>query len=92
MRKNKNTKDKNSILTAWREQPLRCLQKQGVRAVFKSETTVRFHLLRTKEAVEPTKQNGVRSTRFPVNVVKSTLARRADPCRTKLRNINGTSK
>ncbi|KAL9983560.1 hypothetical protein ACROYT_G005752 [Oculina patagonica] len=38
---------------------LRCLQQQGVRAVFKSETTLRSHLVRPKDAVDPTKQDGV---------------------------------
>ncbi|XP_068671074.1 uncharacterized protein [Montipora foliosa] len=39
------------------EQRRRCLQQQGIRAVFKSETTLRSHLVRA--AVEPTKQDGV---------------------------------
>ena len=37
------------------EQLHRCLQQQGVRAVFKSETT----LVRSKDAVDPAKQDGV---------------------------------
>ena len=37
----------------------RCLQQQGIRAVLKSETTLRSHLVRPKDAVEPTKQDGV---------------------------------
>ncbi len=37
----------------------RCLQQQGVRAVFKSETTIRSHLVRPKDAVDWTKQEGV---------------------------------
>ncbi|XP_068704217.1 uncharacterized protein [Montipora foliosa] len=41
------------------EQLRRCLQQQGIRAVFKSETTLRSHLVRPKDAVEPTKQDGV---------------------------------
>ena len=41
------------------EQLRRCLQQQGVRALFKSETTLRSHLVRPKDAVEPTKQDGV---------------------------------
>ncbi|KAL9980999.1 hypothetical protein ACROYT_G009651 [Oculina patagonica] len=41
------------------EQLRRCLQQQGVRAVFKSETTLRSHLVRPKDAVDPTKQDGV---------------------------------
>ncbi|XP_068692347.1 uncharacterized protein [Montipora foliosa] len=41
------------------EQPRRCLHQQGIRAVFKSEITLRSHLVRPKDAVEPTKQDGV---------------------------------
>ncbi|KAL9962577.1 hypothetical protein ACROYT_G031688 [Oculina patagonica] len=41
------------------EQLRRCLQQQGVRAVFKLETTLRSHLVRPKDAVDPTKQDGV---------------------------------
>ena len=41
------------------EQLRRCLQQQGIRAVFKSETPLRSHLVRPKDAVEPTKQDGV---------------------------------
>ena len=37
----------------------RCLQQQGVRTVFKSDTTLRSHLVRLKDALEPTKQDGV---------------------------------
>ena len=46
------------------EQLRRCLQQQGIRAVFKSETTLRSYLVGPKEAVEPTKQDGV-VYRFP---------------------------
>ena len=41
------------------EQLRRCLQQHGVPALFKSETTLRSHLVRLKDAVEPTKQDGV---------------------------------
>ena len=37
----------------------RCLQQQGVRTVFKSDTTLRCHLVRPKDALEPTNQVGV---------------------------------
>ena len=37
----------------------RCLQQQGVRTVFKSETTLRSHLVGPKHPVDPTKQDGV---------------------------------
>ena len=41
------------------DQLRRCLQQQGVRAVFKSETALRSHLVRPKDAVDSTKQDGV---------------------------------
>ncbi|CAH3103714.1 unnamed protein product [Pocillopora meandrina] len=41
------------------EQLRRCLQQQGVRAVFKSETKLRSQLIRPKDAVDPAKQDGV---------------------------------
>ena len=37
----------------------RCLQQQGVRTVFKSDTTLRSYLVRPKDALEPGKQEGV---------------------------------
>jgi len=41
-------------------EPLRrCLQQQGIRAVFKSDTTLRSHLVRPKGTVDPAKQDGV---------------------------------
>ena len=36
-----------------------CLQHQGIRTVFKYDTALRSHLVRPKDALEPTKQNGV---------------------------------
>ena len=41
------------------EQLRRCLQQHGVRAVFKSETTLRSQLVQPKDAVDPVKQDGV---------------------------------
>ena len=41
-------------------EPLRrCLEQQGIRTVFKSETTLRSHLVRPKGTVDPAKQDGV---------------------------------
>ena len=41
-------------------EPLRrCLEQQGIRTVFKSETTLRSHLVRPKDIVDPAKQDGV---------------------------------
>ena len=37
----------------------RCLQHQGIRTVFKSDTSLRSHLIRPKDVLEPTKQDGV---------------------------------
>ncbi len=36
-----------------------CLQQQGVRTVFKSDTTLRSHLVRPKDALEPGKKGSV---------------------------------
>ena len=41
------------------QQLRRCLQQQDVRAVFKSETTLRSQLVRPKDAVDLAKQDGV---------------------------------
>jgi len=43
----------------WSEQLRRCLQQQGVRAVFKSETTLRSHLIQPKDPAEQTRLDGV---------------------------------
>ena len=37
----------------------RCLEQQGIRNVFKSETTLRSHLVRPKDTLDPDKQDGV---------------------------------
>ena len=37
----------------------RCLQQHGIRSFFKSDTTLRSHLVRPKDAVDPQKQDGV---------------------------------
>ena len=36
-----------------------CLQQQGIQTIFKSDTTLRSHLVRLKDVLEPTKQIGV---------------------------------
>ena len=41
------------------EQLCRFFQQHGARALFKSETTLISHLEQPKDAVEPTKQDGV---------------------------------
>ena len=41
-------------------EPLRrCLEQQGIRTVFKSDTTLRSHLVRPKDTVDSAKQDGV---------------------------------
>ena len=41
-------------------EPLRrCLQQQGISAIFKSDTTLRSHLVRPKDTVDPANQDGV---------------------------------
>ena len=41
-------------------EPLRlCLEQQGIRTVFKSQMTLRSHLVRPKDTVDPAKQDGV---------------------------------
>ena len=41
-------------------EPLRrCLQQDGIRAVFRSDTTLRSHLVRPKDTVDPAEQDGV---------------------------------
>ena len=37
----------------------RCLEQQGIRTVFKSETTLRSHLVRPRHTVDPAKQDDV---------------------------------
>ena len=36
-----------------------CLEQQGIRTIFKSETTLRSHLVRPKDTVDPAKQDGM---------------------------------
>ena len=36
-----------------------CLQQQGIRTVFKSDTTLKAHLVRPKDALDSSKQDGV---------------------------------
>ena len=36
-----------------------CLEQQGIRTIFKSDTTLRSHLVRPKDTVDPSKQDSV---------------------------------
>ena len=47
------------LVSGLSEQLRRCQQQQGVRTVFKSETTLRSQLVRPKDAINPAKQDGV---------------------------------
>ena len=59
----------------------RCLQQQGVRTVFKSDTTLRSHLVRPNDGLEPTKQT-VSSIRFHVSAAKYTSGKQGERCKT----------
>ena len=41
------------------EAPRRCLQKQGIRTVFRSDKRLRSHLVRPKDTVDPAKEDGI---------------------------------
>ena len=56
-----------------------CLQQQSVRTVFKSDTTLRPHLVRPKDTLEPTKQDGVvYKKKFHANAAKYTSHRKSE--------------
>ena len=59
----------------------RCLQQQGVRTVFKSDTTLRSHLVRPKDTLEPTKQDGV-VIKLHVSAAKYTSGKQGERCKT----------
>ena len=52
-------------------EPLRCCPEQGIRTVFKSDTTLRSYLVRPKDTVDPPKKVGV-VYKFPCEPAKST--------------------
>ena len=66
----------------------RCLEQQGICTVFKSETTLRSHLVQTKDTVNPAKQDGA-VYRFPVNAEKSTLGKQGDLCMRESKSTTG---
>ena len=66
------------------EQLRRCLQQQGVRAVFKSETTLRSQLVRPKDAVDPAKQDGV-VYRIPCECSKVYIGETGRPLRDRIK-------
>ena len=68
------------------EQLRRYLEQQGVRAIFKWETTLRSQLVRPKDAVDPDKRDGVVS-RIPCECGKMYIGERVeDLCKTDLRS------
>ena len=66
------------------EQLRSCLQQQGVRAVFKSETTLRSQLVRPKDAVDPAIQDGV-VYRIPCEYRKLYSAETGRPMQDRIR-------
>ena len=58
----------------------RSLQQQGVRTVFKSDTTLRSHLVRQKTPLNQLNKT-VLSTRFHVNVAKYILGKQGERCK-----------
>ena len=58
----------------------RCLQQQSVRTVFKPNTTLRPHLVPPKDALEPTKQDGIVIT-FHVRAAKYTSGKQGERCK-----------
>ena len=70
-------------------EPLRrCLEQQGIHTVFKSETTLRSHLVRPKDTVDPAKQDGV-VYRIPCECGKSISGKQEDLCMRESKNTTG---
>ena len=66
----------------------RYLQRQSIRAVFKSEATLRSHLVRPKD--EPAKQNGL-VYRIPCECGEVYIGETGRLCTTESKNISETS-
>ena len=70
-------------------EPLRCcLEQQGIRTIFKSETTLRSHLVRPKDTVARLNKMAW-STGFLVNVEKSMSGKQEDLCMRESKNMTG---
>ena len=67
------------------EQLRRCLRQQGVRAVFKSKTTLRSQLVRPKDAVDPAKQDGV-VYKIPCECGKVYIGKTGRPMQTEFKS------
>ena len=63
----------------------RCLQQQGVRTVFKSDTTLRSHLVRPKDVLEPTKQDGVVYSKIPCECGKVYIGKTGNAMQERIR-------
>ena len=53
-----NTRGNHCVQLVWGNHCVQ-LEQQGIRTVFKSETTLRSHLVRPKDTVDPAEQDGV---------------------------------
>ena len=68
--------------------PRRCLEQQGIRTVVKSDTTLRSHLVRPKNTVNPAQQDGV-VYRIPCECGKVYIGETGDPHRRGSNNRTG---
>ena len=69
------------------EQLRRCLQQQSVRAVFKSETTLRSQPVRTKDVVDPAKHDGL-VYRIPCECGKVYIEKTGRPMKDRIKEHN----
>jgi len=60
---------------------LRCLQQQGVRTIFKSDTTLRSHLVGPKDPLNQLNKM-VSTIRFHVSAAKYTSGKQGERCKT----------
>ena len=70
------------------EQLRRYLEQQGVRAIFKWETTLRSQLVRPKDAVDPDKRDGVVS-RIPCECGKMYIGETGRPMQDRIKEHDG---
>ena len=66
------------------EQLRHCLQQQGARPIFKSETTLRSHLIWPKDPADLTKQDGV-VYRIPCECSKVYIGETARPMKDRIK-------
>ena len=81
----KSHKGNYKIVSIISEQLRRCLQQQGVRAVFKSKTTLRFQLVQPKDAVDPDKKDGV-VNRIPYECGKVYIGETGRPMQDRIKD------